>query len=76
MYVLIDPHGCCSGNVTYLLARSEPPPGRKFQHHAAEGFELWFDPGHMDPPDELHLDVKGWRKKRVEAYWNGCAFVI
>ena len=27
-------------------------------------------------PDELHLDLKGWRKgtRRLEAYWNGSVF--
>ena len=31
----------------------------------------------LDPPDELHLDLKGWRNgtRRLEAYWNGCVFV-
>jgi hypothetical protein len=31
----------------------------------------------MEPPDELHLDRKGWRRgsQRLEAYWNGCVFV-
>ena len=76
IYVWTDPHRCCSGNMTYLLTASAPRPGHAFQRQDAEGFELWFDSGAMNPPDELHLDVKGFRKKRVEAYWNGCAFAI
>jgi hypothetical protein len=34
------------------------------------------DWGGLDPPEELHLDVKGWRERtrRLEAYWNGCVF--
>jgi hypothetical protein len=27
-------------------------------------------------PDELHIAVKGRRRPRVEAYWNGCAYVV
>jgi hypothetical protein len=29
------------------------------------------DAGGADLPNELHLDVKGWPRKRVRAYWNG-----
>nr|MBA2599525.1 hypothetical protein [Actinomycetota bacterium] len=76
LYVWTDPHKCCSGNMTYLLTGSRPPARREFHAYDADGFELLFSPGNMNPPDELHLDVKGWRKKRVEAYWNGCVFVI
>jgi hypothetical protein len=50
--------------------------GHEFQLFDAEGFELWFDPGAMHPPDELHLDLAGFRRKRVVAYWNGCALAI
>jgi hypothetical protein len=75
LYVWPDHLRCCQG-ATYLLTSSEPPGGRMFQRvEGAERFELWFDPGHLVPPDELHLDVRGWRTKRVEAYWNGCVFV-
>jgi hypothetical protein len=42
----------------------------------SHGFELWFDPGGLQSPDALHFDVRGWRTKRVEAYWNGCVFVV
>lgn len=77
IYVWTDPHRCCSGAVTYLKSGSAPEPGRRFVRFDANGFELWFDPGARPAPDELHLDMKGFRrKKRVEAYWDGCAFAI
>lgn len=56
--------------------RSAPEPGRRLIRFDAEGFELWFDPGPRPAADELHLDVKGFRRKRAEAYWNGCAFAV
>ncbi len=63
--------------MTYLNTGSSPPPGKRgFRTVDVEGFELFFDPGRLDPPDELHFEIKGWRKKRVEAYWNGCAFAL
>ena len=60
----------------YLKTGSAPEPGRRFARFDTEEFELWFDSGARPAPDELHLDVKGFRKKRVEAYWNGCAFAV
>jgi hypothetical protein len=75
LYVWPDHQRCCQG-ATYLLTSSSPPRGRTFHPvEGLDGFELWFDPGNLTPPDELQLDVKGWRTKRVEAYWNGCVFV-
>jgi len=50
--------------------------GRCFEPVPAEGFELFVDTGPFAPPEALHFEVKGRREKRVEAYWNGCAFVL
>lgn len=75
LFVWADPHRCCRGGVTLLRASARAPGTREFRQHDVDGFELWFDPGRKSPPDELHLEVKGWRKKRVEAYWNGCVLV-
>jgi len=75
MFVWIDRQRCCGG-ATYLATSSERPQGRVFQRiDGPESFELYFDHGGLRPPDELHLDVRGWRRKRIEAYWNGCVFV-
>lgn len=76
IYVWTYTPKCCSGGVTYLATGTEPERGREFHHVEADGFELYFAHGRMDPPDELILDVKGRRHKRVEAYWNGCVFAI
>jgi hypothetical protein len=76
IYVWTDANRCCSGSVTYLRTGPAPKPGRRFVRFDAGEFELWFDPGARPAPDELHLDVKGFRRKHVEAYWNGCAFAV
>jgi hypothetical protein len=76
LFVWTDPHRCCSGTMTYLKSAATPASGRRFARYDVGGFVLWFDGGAMEPPDELHLEVKGWKKKRIEAYWNGCAFAI
>ncbi len=70
-----DRQRCCQG-ATYLRTASRPPRGKAFRPiGGSHGFELWFDPAGRRPPAELHLDVRGWRTKRIEAYWNGCVFV-
>lgn len=75
MFVWIDSMRCCGG-ATYLATSSEPPEGREFRRiEGPEAFELYLDHGGRRPPDELHLDARGWRRKRIEAYWNGCVFV-
>lgn len=76
LFVWTDAHRCCSGNITYLLTSTEArDAGAAFTPFESAGFVVWFESG-VRPPDELHLEIKGLRKKRVEAYWNGCAFKI
>jgi hypothetical protein len=76
LYVWSDPQRCCSGTITYLKTGSAPAKGRRFDRADVEGFELWFDFGSKTPPDALFLEAKGWKKRRVEAYWNGCVYAI
>jgi hypothetical protein len=76
VFVWPDPHRCLVGAYTYLDASTTPPKkGRPFATVEYPEFELYFDPGALAPPDELYLEVRGWRNKRIEAYWNGCIFV-
>lgn len=74
LFVWVDPRHCCGGAMTFLETGMAPARDRQFQRYEAPGFELWFDPGILGPPSELHLEMKGRRKKRVAAYWDGCAF--
>jgi hypothetical protein len=77
LWVWAESHRCCSGDTTLLsTSLEEPRRGGRFAVVPAEGFELHFDPGRLAPPDELHVELGGWRRRRVRAYWNGCAFAI
>jgi hypothetical protein len=68
--------GRCCGAVTRLAASGEQPRGKEFVHvDGAEGLELYLDARLPHLPDELHLDVARF-PPRVEAYWNGCAWVV
>ncbi len=43
----------------------------------AHGRRLWVwasSTGRL--PDELHIDIGGIRRRRVRAFWNGCAYLV
>ena len=67
--------GRCCRSVTWLETATEPEGGRAFRLAYADDFELYV-PRHLGRlPDELEVDVRGRRRRRIEAYWNGCAWV-
>jgi hypothetical protein len=89
-WVWLDPHRGIIGSHIWLEAHTEGPRSsrrssftrssrrpHRFVRLEGAGVVLHYDFGHQAPPEELHLDVKGWRKgtRRLEAYWNGCVFV-
>jgi hypothetical protein len=75
LYVWMRQGRCCGGATTRLETSSEPPARREFRNvSAGEGFEL-FVAASLALPDELHIDVRRF-PRRVEAYWNGCAWVV
>ena len=90
VWVWLDPRRGLVGSYVWLEAHTEPPgTSRKsnftrssrrphrFKTLEGGGIEVNYAFARLDPPDELHFDVKGLRKRtqRLEAYWNGCVFV-
>jgi len=90
VWVWLDPHRGLVGSYVWLEAHCEPPRTslktkftrasrrpHRFTQLEQDGLVLHHDFGRMEPPEELHLDRKGWRKgtHRLEAYWNGSVFV-
>lgn len=88
LWVWLDPHRCGVGAFTYLEAHTQPPGTSRetkftrssrrahgFRTLDAGEFELHYDWGRLEPPEEIHVDLRGWVNKRLEAYWNGCVFV-
>lgn len=57
-------------------ATSKPTRGVLFRSVAAEPFVVLFPERTSRLPDELHVEVRGRGRRRVEAYWDGCAYVI
>ncbi len=74
LYVWARTGKCCMHGLAWLEAGPSPKPGVRFDSVPAEGFELFLARMAV-APEELHLDVHGRRRKRVAAYWDGCAYV-
>jgi hypothetical protein len=89
VWVWLDPRRGLVGSYVWLESHCEPPGTsrrsrftrssrrpHRFSVTTDAGVEVHHDFGRLDPPEELHLDVKGWRKgsRRLEAYWNGVIF--
>jgi hypothetical protein len=76
LFVWTDRTRCCGGAMTILQTSLDPPQrGGDFHEFVGGGFKLYLDSGRLEPPDELYLAVRGWRRKRVDAFWNGCVHV-
>jgi hypothetical protein len=76
VYVWTDPTRCCGGAMTLLKTSPDPPVRKHDFHELVDGnLTLHLDSGRRHPPDELHLEVGGWRRKHIDAFWNGCAYV-
>jgi hypothetical protein len=74
LYVWIRRGRCC-GNAT-LRASTAAPRSRRFRRVEARApFELFLPAGLTRFPDELHVEARRF-PTRVEAYWNGCAWIV
>jgi hypothetical protein len=89
VWVWLDPRRGLVGSYIWLEAHCDPPGAtrrtrftrssrqpHRFRTLRHDGITVHHDWGTLDPPDEVHFDVKGWRRRtrRLEAYWNGCVF--
>jgi hypothetical protein len=75
LYVWPKRSRCCGG-MTVLSTSSRPPRGKTFRRVAGtECVELYVPEGLARLPEELHLELRRF-PRRVEAYWNGCAWVV
>ena len=64
------------GATVFSLEASTESPGadREFARFVGGGFDVLLDTSEHGAPDELHLALKGWRRKQIRAYWNGKSF--
>jgi hypothetical protein len=74
LYVWPKKSRCC-GAITRLVSASDPPRGKQFRRVSEDDrFELFLPIGLARLPDELYIDAHRF-PRRVEAYWDGCAWV-
>jgi hypothetical protein len=62
--------------VRVLRTSTEPPPDALGWRRVETGGFLVFLPPWMRLPRELHIEARGRLRRRIDAFWNGCAFVI
>ena len=76
LFVWTERTRCCSGATIRLKASIAPDPGHEFRPAPPNDQIELFVPEHLGSlPDELHLELHGRRRRRIDAYWNGCAWV-
>ena len=77
LFVRLSSHRGLRGHLSLLRTTTELPPGAlDYQRVEAKGFLLFLHPRIGRGPSSLHLEVKGRLRRRLEAYWDGCAFVV
>jgi hypothetical protein len=63
------------GRVRYLEASVESPGAeRRFRRLTGEEFDKFLDTGGLQIPDRIDLELRGWRRTRLRATWNGATF--
>ena len=75
LYVWVRKGRCCGAANLTLATSSKAPAGKDFKRVEAPGFELFLPSQLGRLPDELHIEVRRF-PRRVEAYWDGCIWVV
>jgi hypothetical protein len=71
------PRVCCWGTPAYMHAATEPPPGLSgFRLVPQDEVEIWFRAPADRFPEVLEVGLRGKRRPRVEAYWDGCLIAL
>jgi hypothetical protein len=75
LFVRVHRHRCC-GALTLLDASTAPWPVGEYLRLPADGFVILLAPSRRPLPGEIHIARRGLLRRRIEAYWNGCAYVM
>jgi hypothetical protein len=71
------PRMCCVGTPAYMHAATEAPPDLTgYRAVYFRGLELWFRAPAGMLPDALEIGLRGRRRPRIEAYWDGCLIAL
>ncbi|MBA3765014.1 MAG: hypothetical protein H0X05_05835 [Actinobacteria bacterium] len=64
------------GGLTMLETTTEPPPDALEWRRIEMRNFLLFVPRKMRLPEQLHLQLRGRFRRRIDALWNGCIYVV
>ena len=71
------PRMCCTSGTAWMRVATAPPPGLSgFRLVTADGVRVWFRGVGGLAPDVLEIGLRGRRRPRVEAYWDGCLMAM
>jgi hypothetical protein len=71
------PQRCCAGTPAWMHTATEPPAGFSgFAMIDAGGVQICFRATAGQRPDVLEIGLRGARRPRVEAYWDGCLMAM
>jgi hypothetical protein len=74
VFVRAHAHHCCSGSLTLLDTKTDPPRDlAHFESVDAGDVDAWFHGGTSGRPDQLVIELRGVFKRHPVAYWDGCA---
>jgi hypothetical protein len=75
VYVRSHRHRCCSGPLTLLDVTTEAPADAGgFAPVEAGDLTVRYDGDPADGPHQLTIELHGIVRRRLMAYWDGCAF--
>jgi hypothetical protein len=76
LFVWASDKACCGGTRFIESSLIGPADLTRFWPMKGPGFDVLIRPASGHVPDELLIAVTGRRRPRVEAYWNGCPYLV
>jgi hypothetical protein len=76
LYVWASGAACCGGTRFIEASTDAPSDADSFVPADTSGLEVLVRPAVGQLPDELRVDLRGRLRPRVEASWNGCAYLV
>src|SRR6266702_3229189 len=71
------PRLCCWGTPAFMHAATEQPLDVDgFSRLPADGLNVWFRAPAGRLPAVLEIGLHGRRRPKVEAYWEGCRYML
>ena len=76
LFVRLSSLASVRGAIRTLIVTTEPPDDAfDYRRYETKGFLLFLQPG-VRPPRRLEVAVVGRLRRRLAAFWNGCAWVV